>query len=241
VLVLLPRRVRKVPEGTPPPDLRLHFLRTMLGWLSSALLFAAAARIALTDATALSFLSPVATMLFAIPLLGERVGPWRWGAAGLALLGALVLLRPGEGVVQPAALLALTAAFTMGVEGIVIKRLTRREPPQQIMPVNNAMGAAIATLAVLPFFQWPEGGAQWAGLVGVGVLMVSGQLLLLVAFARADASYVTPFLYLTLVWAALFDIAVFGILPDGISVIGAVIIVAGGLLMAWRESRLRRR
>ena len=240
VLGLLPRRVRAVPTDTPRPAWGLHFLRTMLGWLGGAFLFAAVARIPLTDATALSFLSPIATMLFAIPLLGERVGPWRWGAAALALLGALVLLRPGDGMVQPAALLALGAALCMGLEGIVIKRLTGREPPQQIMPVNNAMGAAIATLAVLPFFQWPESGSQWAALAGVGVLMVSGQLLLLVALMRADASYVTPFLYLTLVWAALFDIAVFGILPDGVSVAGAAIIMSGGLLMAWRESRLRR-
>jgi drug/metabolite transporter (DMT)-like permease len=215
--------------------------RSFLGWLGGAFLFAAAARIPLTDATALSFLSPIATMLFAIPLLGERVGPWRWGATALALLGALVLLRPGDGMVQPAALLALAAALCMGLEGVVIKRLTGREPPQQIMPVNNAMGALMATLAVIPFFQWPEGGGQWAALAGVGVLMVAGQVLLLVAFARADASYVTPFLYLTLVWAALFDIAAFGIRPDAASMAGAAIIMAGGLVMAWRESRLRRR
>lgn len=239
VLALLPRRMRAVPRAVPRPAWAAHFLRTLLGWLGGLFLFAAVARIPLTDATALSFLSPIATMLFAIPLLGERVGPWRWAAAVLALLGALVLLRPGDGVVQPAALLALAAALFMGLEGIVIKRLAMREPPQQIMPVNNAMGAIIATLAVIPFFHWPEGAAQWAALAGVGVLMVSGQVLLLVAFARADASYATPFLYLTLVWAALFDIAVFGIRPDGVSLVGAAIIVTGGLLMAWRESRRR--
>ncbi len=241
VLALLPRRVRALPAATPRPAWGLHLLRTTLGWLGGALLFAAAARIPLTDASALSFLSPIATMLFAIPLLGERVGPWRWTAAVLALVGAVVLLRPGDGMIQPAALLALGAALAMGLEGIVIKRLTGREPPQQIMPVNNAMGALIATLAVIPFFHWPEDAAQWGALAGVGVLMVSGQVLLLIAFARADASYVTPFLYLTLVWAALFDIAVFGIRPDGASIAGAAIIMAGGLLMAWRESRLRRR
>ncbi len=241
VMAFLPRRVRRRPSGTPRPDWWAHLLRTTLGWMGGGLLFAAAARIPLTDATALSFLSPIATMLLAIPLLGERVGPWRWGAAVLALVGALVLLRPGDGMIQPAALLALGAALCMGLEGIVIKRLTRHEPPQQIMPVNNAMGALLATLAVVPFFEWPEAAPQWGALAGVGVLMVSGQVLMLVAFMRADASFVTPFLYLTLVWAAVFDILVFGIRPDGASLLGAAIIIGGGMLMAWRESRIRRR
>lgn len=237
VLAALPRRVRALPAGAPRPAWRLHMLRTVLGWTAGAMVFAAAAQIPLTDVNALSFLSPIATMLFAVPLLGERIGRWRWLAAGLALTGALVLLRPGDGVVHPAALMALGAALLMGLEGVVIKRLAGREPPQQIMLVSNAMGAVLASVMVLPFFQWPEMGAQWLALGAVGLFMVAGQLLLVLAFARADASFVTPFLYLVLVWAALFDIALFAIMPDAASIAGAAIIVAGGLVMAWRETR----
>ena len=224
---------------TGPPQWGLHLARTLLGWLGGALLFAAAAQMALTDANALSFLSPVATMLFAIPFLGERVGRWRWTAAALAMVGALVLLRPGAGVIQPAALLALGAAFALGLEGIFIKKLTNREPPRQILLINNFMGVVIATLAVIPVFQMPGGVGQWVALAGVGVLMVAGQVLYLLAVARADASYVAPFFYLVLVWAALFDIAVFGVWPDWVTVTGGVIVVSGGLIMAWRESRVR--
>ena len=222
------------------PAWGLHFIRTLLGWLGGALLFAAAAQMPLTDANALSFLSPIATMLFAIPLLGEKVGRWRWTAAALAMLGALVLLRPGQGVIQPAALMALGAALTMGLEGIFIKRLANREPTRQILLVNNFMGAVLASLVALPFLQLPHDAAQWLALAAVGVLMVSGQGLLLLAIARADASYVAPFLYMTLVWAAAFDALVFGVLPDLISLAGAGIVVSGGLLMAWREAVLRR-
>jgi len=239
VVVLLPRRAVAENAPTSAPQWGLHLGRTLLGWLGGALLFAAAAQMPLTDANALSFLSPVATMLFAIPLLGEKVGRWRWMAAGLAMLGALVLLRPGEGVIQPAALLALGAALALGIEGIFIKKLTNREPPRQILLVNNAMGVVIATLAVIPFFQMPGGAGQWAALAGVGVLMVAGQVLLLLAVARADASYVAPFFYLVLVWAALFDVAVFGIWPDWVTVTGGAIVVSGGLIMAWREARVR--
>lgn len=239
VAALLPRAPADRPRVTP--HWALHLVRTLLGWLGGALLFAAAARMPLTDANALSFLSPVATMLFAIPLLGERIGRWRWIAALVALSGALILLRPGDGMIQPAALLALGAAATMGLEGVFIKRLAGREPTRQVLVVNNAMGAVIATLAVLPVFQMPATGAQWAALAGVGVMMVSGQVLLVLSMARADASYVVPFLYMTLVWAALYDIAVFGVWPDGISLTGAAVVIAGGLIMAWRESRPRHR
>lgn len=244
-LVLQARRRALAPAlpaaaPAPTPAWGLHMIRTFLGWLGGALLFAAAAQMPLTDANALSFLSPIATMLFAIPLLGEKVGRWRWTAAALAMLGALVLLRPGQGVIQPAALMALGAALAMGLEGIYIKRLTNREPTRQILLVNNFMGAVLASLVALPFVQLPEDAAQWLALAGVGVLMVSGQGLLLLAIARADASYVAPFLYMTLVWAALFDAAVFGTLPDAFSLAGAAIVVSGGLLMAWREAVLRR-
>ena len=116
------------------------------------------------------FLNPVFAMMLAIPLLGERVGPVRWAAAAIALFGAVILLRPGPDSFQPAALLALGAALMLGSEVIVIKRLTGRERPLQILWINNLLGIIIATIAVA--FVWvPPTPAQWLGLAGVGVLM----------------------------------------------------------------------
>lgn len=77
------------------PHWRLHIGRTVFGWGGVTLMFAAVAFIPLSDATAISFLNPVFGMLLAIPLLGEKVGRWRWSAAFMALIGALILLRPG--------------------------------------------------------------------------------------------------------------------------------------------------
>lgn len=227
--------------GAPRPHWGLQALRTGLGWLGGFLVFSAAARMPLADVSALSFVSPVATMVFASLLLGERVGPWRWLAAGVALCGALVLLRPGAGVVQPAALLALGAAGAMGLEAICIKRLAMTEPPGRTMLINNAMGAAIGVVAMLPVFVWPQGAAAWTLLVAMGSVMVAAQILYLTASRLADASFVAPFWYATLIWAAVYDIAVFGHWPDATSVTGAGIVVAGGLLMTWRELRARRR
>ncbi len=220
------------------PDLRLHIGRTLFGWGGVTCMFAAVAFIPLSDATAISFLNPVFGMLLAIPLLGERVGRWRWFAALMALCGALVLLRPGPETFQVAALLALGAAALMGMELIFIKKLADREPSFQILLVNNALGLVIATLAVLPVWV-PPSPAQWAALAALGVLMATAQACFVNAMARADASFVTPFAYVTLIFATLYDLLIFDVIPDAVSMLGAAIILTGATLLAWRENRMR--
>jgi drug/metabolite transporter (DMT)-like permease len=225
------------------PVIKLHISRTLCGATGVTLMFAAVAFIPLSDATAISFLNPVFGMLLAIPFLGEKVGPWRWAAAAIAFVGALVLLRPSPDTFQVASMLALGAAFAMGCELIFIKKLADREPPMQILLVNNFIGWILMSTVMIPFWIAPTT-AQWGVLVALGVMMAAAQTCFINAMARADASYVTPFSYLTLIFAAGYDWAIFKSVPDWISVLGAVIIVSGAALLAWREavnrSRLRR-
>ena len=225
------------------PDIKLHISRTLCGATGVTLMFAAVAFIPLSDATAISFLNPVFGMLLAIPFLGEKVGPWRWAAAAIAFVGALVLLRPSPDTFQVASMLALGAAFAMGCELIFIKKLADREPPMQILLVNNFIGWILMSTVMIPFWIAPTT-AQWGVLVALGVMMAGAQTCFINAMARADASYVTPFSYLTLIFAAAYDWAIFKSVPDWVSVLGAVIIVSGAALLAWREavnrSRLRR-
>lgn len=217
---------------------RLHVARTSCGWAGVTLMFAAVAFIPLADATAISFLNPVFAMMLAIPLLGEKVGRIRWFAALMALLGAIVLLRPAPDSFQPAALLALGAAIVMGVELIFIKKLAGREGTFQILLVNNLIGLCIASLAVLPVWQMPTT-AQWGLLMGVGVNMAMAQTCFVNGMARADASYVAPFSYATLIFAALYDQIFYDVLPDAISVLGTAIILVGAITLALREARLK--
>lgn len=225
------------------PVIKLHISRTLCGATGVTLMFAAVAFIPLSDATAISFLNPVFGVLLAIPFLGEKVGPWRWAAAAIAFVGALVLLRPSPDTFQVASMLALGAAFAMGCELIFIKKLADREPPMQILLVNNFIGWILMSTVMIPFWIAPTT-AQWGVLVALGVMMAAAQTCFINAMARADASYVTPFSYLTLIFAAGYDWAIFKSVPDWISVLGAVIIVSGAALLAWREavnrSRLRR-
>ncbi|QBF30976.1 DMT family transporter [Thalassococcus sp. S3] len=230
VVILRPRLQR--------PHWRLHIGRTSFGWAGVTLMFASVAYIPLADATAISFLNPVFAMMLAIPLLQERVGRVRWSAAAIALAGALILLRPTPDSFQPAALLALGAALVMGMELIFIKKLSGRETPIQILFVNNAIGLGIATAAMLPVWI-PPTPEQWAGLAALGVMMACAQTCFVNGMARADASFVAPFSYATLVFAALYDFAGFGVVPDLISVLGACVILAGAFLLAFREARIR--
>lgn len=218
----------------------LHVLRSSFGFAGVSMMFAAAAFIPLSDATAISFLNPIFAMILAVLFLSERVGPYRWLAACIALVGALILLRPGPGSFQAAALLALGAAICFGAEITVMKRLSRQEAPLQILLINNALGLAISTCAVVAYWQ-PPTGAQWAALAALGVLMASAQAAYVNAIARADTSLVVPFSYATLVFAALYDFALFSVVPDAVSITGAGIIIAGALLLAWREARSLRK
>jgi len=217
---------------------KTHTVRVACGWGGVTLMFAAAAFIPLSDATAISFLNPVIALLLAIPLLKERVGPVRLSAAIIALLGAMILLRPTPEAFQPAALLALGAAIALGFEVIVIKRLSGREGPMQILLINNIIGVGIASFAavwvwIAPTFE------QWLALAGIGFLMASAQACFINAISRADASFVGPFFYATLVFAALYDFIVFGVRPDAVSIIGTSIILCGAGLLMWREGRLK--
>lgn len=221
-------------------DLKRHALRSGLGWGGVTLMFAAASFIPLSDATSISFLNPVFAMMLAIPFLGERVGPVRWAAAIIALIGAAILTRPGSGAIEFGALLALGSAVLLGAEVILIKQLSNREGPLQILLVNNVIGLIISSIAVLSVWQSPTP-AQWAALAGIGFLMAGAQACFTNAVARADASFVAPFFYAALVFAALYDAAIFKVVPDFISILGAGIILCGAGLLAWREARLRRR
>lgn len=218
------------------PHLGLHVTRTLGGWAGLVLMFASVAYIPLADATAISFLNPVFGMIFAIPLLGEKVGKWRWLAAGIALIGALILLRPTPDSFQPAALLALGAAVILGFELNIIKKLTQREGPFSILFVNNAIGLCLGGLAVL--WVWtPPTLTQWGLMAAIGCAMAVAQTCFVNAMARADASFVAPFSYGTLIFAAFYDVIFYDVVPDHVTMLGACIIIAGALLLAWREGR----
>jgi len=230
---------RSTCSNIPPRLAPHHKVSQRFGATGITLMFAAVAFIPVSDATAISFLNPVFAMVLAIAFLGERVGPIRWAAAAAALVGALILLRPGASTFQPAALLALGAAIAMGIEITVIKLLTGREGPLTILFINNSIGITVSTLAVLAVWAAPTPG-QWAALAGIGFMMAAAQACFIQSMRRAESSFIVPFSYATLVFAAAYDMAAFGTVPDATSLVGAGVIIAGAAVLAWREGRAPR-
>lgn len=216
----------------------LHAARSVFGWLGVTCMFAAAAKIPLSDATALSFLSPLVTLALAGLMLGERPGIWRWSAVAISLIGALVLIRPGTDAFQIAALIALAAAAFMGLESIFIKRLSNSEPALRILLINNTIGAVVSVNAAFFFWTMPTT-TDWALLATLGVAMAGAQAMVIQAMKRGDASTVTPLLYSTLVFVTLYDFIVFGTLPDALGLIGAALIVVGALIISLRGNAKR--
>jgi drug/metabolite transporter (DMT)-like permease len=217
----------------------VHSARVVAGWAGVACMFAAAANMRLADATAITFLNPIVAMVLAVPLLGEKVGRWRWAAAATAFCGAVVLTNPGSGAIQPAALIALAAAFLTGLEIVLVKKLTGLDGQLRILAVGNLFGALIAVAAASFVWRAPTPD-QWLLLAATGVAMVAAQALVLMAFRRGDASLVVPLFYMTLIFAGLYDFAVFSVEPGANSYIGIALILAAAILLAWRE-RVQRR
>lgn len=219
---------------------RNHILRVLFGWAGITCLFAASSVMRLADATAISFLNPVFAMILSIPLLGERVGPWRWAATAIAFAGVVFLTGPGTDAFQPIALVALTAAVLMGAEAILIKKLADSEPPLRILAINNLIGACLAVTAASFVWREPTAG-QWLLLAAIGVIIVTVQALFIEAMRRGDASFIMPFFYTTLIFAGVYDYLAFGERPTAAGLAGAMLIIAGALTIAWRERVQRKR
>ena len=187
----------------------------------------------LASANALSFLSPLITMFLSILFLGERVGIRRWSAAAIAMAGALVLTAPGTETFQPAALVAIAAALFMGAESILVKRLSDTEPPTRILLINNSIGVVLSLTAASFVWQCPDA-TGWVFLTALGITMIAAQALFIQAMKRGEASLVVPLFYTILIFAAIFDLVIFDIIPTWQAVGGALLIVLGAVVISLR-------
>lgn len=205
-----------------------HLQRVLLGFSGVLLGFWALKTMALADAISIMWSAPLFALVFAAWFLREHVGARRWLAAAIGFAGVIVLMRPGDGALQPAAMLVLAAALVTGAEVATIRVLATRDSAATILLLNNAFGAVIATLLAAPFLVVPSL-EQGLALAGVGVVMVSGQAIFLQSLKLAEASQIAPFYYATIVWAALIGVFAFGETLDWGFWLGAGLIAVGGL------------
>jgi drug/metabolite transporter (DMT)-like permease len=207
--------------------------------VGSSILFVYGVRqMTMAQATTISFLSPLLITILSIPLLGETVGPRRWAAVAVGMLGMLVVVRPGLGGFQPAALFGVASAFCWALALIITRKISNSDTPQTTVLWSAGIGTAVLSL-ILPFQAiWPTPKQLGLSLV-LGVLASGGQWVVILAHRIAPASLLAPFFYGQLLWVSVLGFLVFGNLPDIWTIVGAAIIVASGLYTAHRE-RVRR-
>ncbi len=212
----------------------LHALRGALGISMMAAFIYALRTLPLSTAYTIFFVAPLLITALSVPILGERVGPRRWAAIMVGFVGVLVVLRPtGDGLASLAGLAVLLAAFGYAVSAITVRVLARTDSSQAIvlwMLLSLALGAGALALpdwvAIRPTHGWL--------ILGVGLAGALGQYTITEAFRRGEASLIAPLEYTALLWGVLLDFALWQVLPDGITWVGAGIIVLSGLYMVRR-------
>lgn len=207
-----------------------HVARVACGLAGVAGIFISVNHLPVADVTAISFSSPLFTLLIAAFLLGESVSRRRWLAAAVGFAGVLLIVRPGSTAFGAASLIALGTALVIGVEMAIIRRLARQDPPIMIVLSSNGLGAIAGLGLAAAVWVWPAPG-QWPFLIAVGGLTVLGQLMFARASALGEASLVAPFTYASILFATVYGFAFFGEVPAWSMLAGVALLVAGGVVM----------
>lgn len=234
-LVFLPRLGRLLRTRYPG----LQALRSLLQFGATAFFFFSLGHIGLAEATAITDLNPVLITLGAALFLGEKLGPRRLLGVFVALAGALIIIRPGAGVFQPAALLPLCCAICYAGFALATRHVGRDESPSTSL-IYSALFGTLVTSALLPFVWVPIARADlWAFLL-IGVQGSVAQFFLIRAFTIAEASAIAPFGYVGIIFATGWGILLFDEWPDLWTVVGALVITGAGLYVWHREARIAR-
>ena len=213
----------------------LHLLRGALGILMMGSFIYALKRLPLSTAYSIFFVAPLLITALSVPILGEKVGPRRWTAIAIGLLGVLTVLRPtGAGMLTWAGLAVLVASLAYAVSAITVRVLARTDSNQAMvfwMLTMLALGAG-----VLAWPGWVSLRMQDVWLIaGVGITGSLGQYTITEAFRRGEASLIAPLEYTALIWGVALDLALWGVLPDAVTWLGAAIIISSGLYLLRRE------
>lgn len=237
------------------PGMGLSLLRGLI--MSSAYLafILSIAAMPLADSVAIYFAMPLIVAVIAGPLLGEHVALHRWIAIIAGLVGVIIMINPGSGVFEPAALLSLYSAFGYAVSQTLARLVVRRVPPAAMAFHTNAVYLSLAIVLAIIFTQLDLGAVQhksvaflarpwqWPTAIDFGAMLLLGStvafamVLFAMAYKSAESSFVAPFEYSAMFWAAALGFFVFGDVPGMRTLWGGAIVLLAGLFMLWADRR----
>jgi drug/metabolite transporter (DMT)-like permease len=216
---------------------RLQALRGAMLGAMTLLNFAALQYLQLAETGAIQFSVPLLIALISAWWLGERLDAVRWAAIAVGLGGVLLILRPWTGAFHPALLLSVLNALLYAAFNLLTRRLAATESPAAL----QLMSAIGATVLIAPFglAQWetPSGPGTWVLIALTGTFGGLGHYLVAKAHRYATAATLGPFLYQQILYMTLLGWLVFGQIPDGWVIAGAVVVVGSGLALLWVEVR----
>ncbi|MGJ7489342.1 DMT family transporter [Variovorax sp. ZT4R33] len=236
-LVLLPRHGTALLRTAHP---RYHALRGALLLVTSVFAFFSLRYMPLAEFTSIVLIAPLAVTLLAATVLKEQVSPLRWALVAGGFAGTLVILRPGGGAFSWAMLLPFGLVVTNAWFQVLTSKLAQTENPLTMHFYTGWAGTLLASVALpfvwqsLPSWQW------WALLCLMGLMGTVGHFMLILAFQRAPASTLTPYLYAQIAFAMLGGWLMFAQVPDVVSLVGMGMIAACGAAGAWLTVRERR-
>lgn len=198
--------------------------------------FYAFVHLPLAQAQAITFSRTLFVVVLAALLLHEAVGWRRWAAVGVGFIGVLVMTRPSGASFDPATLAALAASFFFALSIVTVKDLTRDHSTLTLVLWTNAF----TTLVGLPFALWDwttPGALDFLLLLGLGLAGVGAQSCYVRALSHGEASALGLVDYVRLPLAVLMGFVLFAERPDGLTLIGAAVVIGSTVYIAWRESR----
>jgi drug/metabolite transporter (DMT)-like permease len=218
--------------------LRHHVMRSVSQGFSQTFLLIAFSLMPLAGAIAINFSAPLFATLISALLLKEAVGVVRWAALLVGFVGVLIVTNPGTEAFQIGALFALANAVLYGSVTAAVRGMTATESAETLTLYQLVLLTAFFTL-LLPLGWISPTPIDAAWIVFNGVANAVGQYWWTRALHLAPASAISPFYYLSLIWASVLGFAIWGEIPTISLGIGSAVVVASGLFLFWRESNAR--
>ena len=240
LLLILPWAMRQQRSELATHRLPLHIFRNGMHYLGNIGWFVGVTLVSLADLQALQFTTPLFTIILAAIFLRESVGPHRWIATALGFVGALVIIRPGFIPIGAGTIAVVLSAMFYASSQTATKSLSRTDTPNAILLYMSLIFIPIS--AIPAAFVWVT--PAWEDAIPIILLGVFGYLAhacMIRSFATADASFVMPFDFLRLPFAAAFGFFLYQERPEIWVWIGAAIIFVATYYITWREAQAAKR
>lgn len=219
-------------------NLGLQLLRSSFLFAATYFFFLSLSFMEMASVIAVANIHPMLLTLGAALILREALGPRRLIGIGAAMIGALIIIRPGADVFTLASLLPLAAGACYASYALTTRFLGRDEPILTSFLYTALIGSLVASALVVPVWETPPPG-EWLIYLALGIVGALGQYLLIRSLTVAEAGAVAPFGYSGVVFATFWGFAAFGEVPDRWTILGALVIVGAGVYVWHRETRAR--